>query len=203
MRHPRGLAVVAAAIATAVALSGCGENGTETGKAADSTPQPATSTPPATAATTAGATPSKATGQPVPVPEVLQFEAKTLDGKAFDGRTLAGKPVVFWFWAPWCPLCRSDGPNVAAVEAEYGDRVTFVGVAGLDQLSAMKSFVADTGTGGFTQLNDEAGEIWRKLEIATQSSFAFVKADGSIDRIVYEVLGRDELERRVRALIEG
>jgi hypothetical protein len=35
------------------------------------------------------------------VPEVLEFEAPLLDGGTFDGRSLAGKDVAFWFWAPW------------------------------------------------------------------------------------------------------
>ncbi len=34
------------------------------------------------------------------VPAALQFSANLVGGAEFDAATLAGKPTVFWFWAP-------------------------------------------------------------------------------------------------------
>jgi hypothetical protein len=34
------------------------------------------------------------------VPEALQFTAPLVGGGTFDGAAVAGKPTVFWFWAP-------------------------------------------------------------------------------------------------------
>jgi len=34
------------------------------------------------------------------VPEVLAFTAPLVGGGTFDGAAAAGKPTVFWFWAP-------------------------------------------------------------------------------------------------------
>jgi len=34
------------------------------------------------------------------VPELLQFTADLVGGGTFDGAATAGKPTVFWFWAP-------------------------------------------------------------------------------------------------------
>jgi hypothetical protein len=36
----------------------------------------------------------------VVVPEALQFTAPLVGGGTFDGAAAAGKPTVFWFWAP-------------------------------------------------------------------------------------------------------
>ncbi len=36
----------------------------------------------------------------VVVPEALQFTAPLVGGGTFDGASAAGKPTVFWFWAP-------------------------------------------------------------------------------------------------------
>jgi hypothetical protein len=46
------------------------------------------------------------TSEPAPtepavvVPEALQFSAPLVGGGTFDGAAAAGKPTVFWFWAP-------------------------------------------------------------------------------------------------------
>ena len=38
--------------------------------------------------------------EPVVVPAALQFTAPLVGGGTFDGAAVAGKPTVFWFWAP-------------------------------------------------------------------------------------------------------
>ncbi|MFC9911191.1 redoxin domain-containing protein [Streptomyces sp. NPDC127197] len=94
------------------------------------------------------------------MPEALQFTATTVDGKPFDAKALAGKPAVLWFWAPWCPTCRGQAAETAKVAADYEGKANVVGVAGPDKNAAMRDFVADTGTGTFPHLSDEAGEVW-------------------------------------------
>ena len=34
------------------------------------------------------------------VPEALRFTAPLVGGGTFDGAAIAGRPTVFWFWAP-------------------------------------------------------------------------------------------------------
>ncbi|MDH2393959.1 redoxin family protein, partial [Streptomyces sp. HNM0663] len=41
-----------------------------------------------------------------------------MDGKPFDAKTLAGKPAVLWFWAPWCPTCKGQAAETAKVAAD-------------------------------------------------------------------------------------
>ena len=40
-------------------------------------------------------------GQPVNVPEALKFAAPLIGGGDIELTTLAGRPVLLWFWAPW------------------------------------------------------------------------------------------------------
>jgi hypothetical protein len=35
------------------------------------------------------------------VAETLQFQAPILGGGTLDGASLAGRPVLLWFWAPY------------------------------------------------------------------------------------------------------
>ncbi|MCJ0872576.1 redoxin domain-containing protein [Streptomyces sp. AP-93] len=144
-----------------------------------------------TAGTGAGAAPSTTSAQsPAPsdpgksgasgaqVPAVLDFTGTTVDGKPFDAKTLAGKPTVLWFWAPWCPKCKAQAAETAKVAADYAGKANVVGVAGLDKNAAMKDFVTDTKTGGFPQLSDEKGEVWKRFKVTEQSRYVILDKDG-------------------------
>jgi thiol-disulfide isomerase/thioredoxin len=60
---------------------------------------------------------------------LLDFTSVTVGGETFDGRQLAGKPAVLWFWAPWCPTCRAQTPAVSRLAETYRNRVNVVGWA--------------------------------------------------------------------------
>jgi hypothetical protein len=68
---------------------------------------PSTDAPSDTAAPVEATTaPDTGGGDPEPtdpavvVPEALQFTAPLVGGGTFDGAEAAGKPTMFWFWAP-------------------------------------------------------------------------------------------------------
>ncbi|WP_020386048.1 redoxin domain-containing protein [Kribbella catacumbae] len=109
----------------------------------------------------------------------MKFTGTTLDGKAFDGATLAGKPAVLWFWAPWCPKCRAQAEATAKVASDYQGRANVVGVAGLDKAEAMRGFVSDQKVGGFPHLSDETGTLWKRFGITEQSVYVVLDAKGN------------------------
>ncbi|MEV4582023.1 redoxin domain-containing protein [Nonomuraea jabiensis] len=153
------------------------------------------------ATTTASAQPTvspTASGK-APVPAALRFTARTLDGETFRGESLAGRSIVFWFWAPWCPKCLSEAPAVKAASARHAD-VAFVGVAGLDTEAAMKQFVQRTKTGDLLHLSDAEGAVWTKLGVTEQSTFVFMKPDGSLHK-ASGPLGPDQLAEHLRTLL--
>ncbi|MEV0589920.1 redoxin domain-containing protein [Nonomuraea cavernae] len=148
--------------------------------------------------TSGAASPTASQEAAATVPAALRFSARTLNGETFQGEGLAGRPVVFWFWAAWCPKCLSEAPAVKSAAAAYGD-VAFVGVGGLDTETAMKEFVQRTGTGDLTHLSDAKGAIWTKLGVSEQSTFVFMKPDGSTEK-VSGPLNQDKLDKHLRVL---
>ncbi len=194
---PRRLLATAAALGVALALAGCG-SATSSIAAGDpaSAAGPTRSPDPTASGTVGTATTGKTTAG---TPEVLRFRARTVDGAEFDGASLAGKPVVLWFWAPWCTICRGEAPDVAAIAKEFGGRVQFVGIAGLGPVSDMQQFVSQTKTGGFTHLADVDGSIWNRFGIAAQPAFVFIRADGS-DKSFLGGLGADDLRNMANKL---
>ena len=101
-------------LAIPLAVSACGSS-TAADAPATTARASATSGAAATAATTAGAatsgaaastatttgTASSGPAATAATPAILQFKAPLLAGGALDGSTYTGKPVAFWFWAPW------------------------------------------------------------------------------------------------------
>ena len=68
---------------------------------APTTEAPTTEDPTAeTGDTSPTATDPSPTDPAVVVPEALQFTAPLVGGGTFDGAAAAGKPTVFWSWAP-------------------------------------------------------------------------------------------------------
>jgi thiol-disulfide isomerase/thioredoxin len=170
---------------------------------APSAPSPAEPAPPTTAAGAAEAAPEAtapaAAAPDVTVPDELQFTSTTLDGSPFDGASLAGSPAVLWFWAPWCPNCRAEAPQVAAAAAATAGAVTFIGVAAQDELGPMQAFVDNYGVGGFEHLADLDAAIWQRFGVTYQPAYAFISADGSVD-VVKSRMSESELADKLADL---
>jgi len=179
-----------ALLATTVGLvAGCGGNG---GESTSATPK---------AESTGVSAPPPAAPPATTVPEQLNFTAKTVSGADFSGSTLAGKPAVLWFWAPWCATCQREAPGVAEA-ARANSAVTFVGVAALDQVPAMQEFVDTYDIGFFTNIADVDGDVWQRFGVTAQPAFAFVGADGAVD-VVRGTLSEGDLTTRVENLAKS
>ncbi|ATW52858.1 hypothetical protein CGZ69_26160 [Streptomyces peucetius subsp. caesius ATCC 27952] len=176
------------------ALTACGTSST-TADTPDKTPP----SPAAGASTPAAPTASASTSPSAEVPEKLQFTAETVDGKPFEGSTLAGKDVVLWFWAPWCGECRREAPHVAAVQAATKNEAVFVGVAGLGQSADMRAFVKDYKVSAFTHIADLNGTVWKRFGVIQQPAYAFVDDSGKVD-VVRGELGEKALAAKVAEL---
>ncbi|KUO14316.1 redoxin family protein [Streptomyces dysideae] len=161
-------------MALAILTAGCGTTDTaeDTGAKASEVDEGST---PGAASGDSGA------GAAAKVPAQLEFTTTTVDGKAFEGTSLAGKDAVLWFWAPWCTVCRGEAPTVAKAAEKWGDKVTFVGMPGHGDTSEMKQFISDTGLGGMQHAVDKDGSLWARFGVTAQPAVAFVHHDGKIE----------------------
>jgi thiol-disulfide isomerase/thioredoxin len=130
----------------------------------------------------------------------LDFGGTTLSGAPFNGSSLQGKPVVLWFWTPWCPFCNQEATGVGQVAAA-NPNVTFVGVAARSDVGAMQAFVSKYNL-NFTNLNDADGSIWAKFNVPWQPAYLFVKPDGTSSFVnnPTSAMPQQELSDRVAAL---
>jgi thiol-disulfide isomerase/thioredoxin len=168
--------------------SGSGSVAVQDGAPAGSGPGAQARTGANAAGTAAGGT----AGAAAPVPKQLAFTARTLQGGTFSGASLAGKPAVMWFWAPWCAVCLGEASSVLDMAERFGDRVTFVGMAGRDSEQNMQQFVDQTGIGSLPQVIDADGELWSSFEVSGQPSYVFIDRAGKT-RVVAGALTPDQL----------
>jgi thiol-disulfide isomerase/thioredoxin len=170
--------LLATAVTAALVLSACGGDGHDT--TPDETAIAATSTDILGAVLAAG--------------DVIGDD---IDVVAVDGR-----PMVAWFWAPWCTSCRAEGPTVAKVAVQYSDDVVLIGVPGRGADADMQRFIDDTNTRAITHVADFGGGIWSDFGVFAQPAFAFITTDGDVEVFVGS-LGERALIERIEALIEA
>ena len=142
-----------------------------------STATAAASSPVTRPARSPAAKPSKS-AQTAEVPASLRFSGTTVDGKHFDAASLQGKPVLIWFWAPWCPTCRSQIPQVQRLAKQYDGQLTVIGVGSLDDAAAIKRFAAQVPF--VTHLIDDRGTVWKHFGVVEQSSFVLLDGRGEL-----------------------
>lgn len=181
-------ALAGVALATVLALAGCSADPPPDDPASGgSTGQPAAPATPST--------PGGGEGDGGEVPASLDFTATTVDGATFQAAELAGDPVVLWFWAPWCPRCVAQAPDVLALAED----VTVVGVGGLAPANDMQGFIDRTGTGGLTHLSDPEGEVWGKFGVTVQETLVVIDTSGEV--VHNGIVSPAELRQRLDDLI--
>ena len=183
MRVGRPRAVLTALlVASALAVAGCGTEGSssaapeEPGKAAADSKDSGKDD--AQKEDSSEEDSGKDAGAAKAAPASLKFSGTTLDGKQFKGESLADKPTVLWFWAPWCSTCQAQAAKTAKLADEYKGKVNFVGVAGLAKTDPCQGFVKTQKVGNFPHLNDQKGSVWKKFGVTQQSTYVMLDKDG-------------------------
>ena len=114
-----------------------------------------------------------------------------LDGRPVDLAQLVGrKPVIFEFWATWCPLCAALMPRIQAAYARYGADVDFVEVAvAVNETAASVRRRVEANHYPFRFLWDATGAAVRAYQAPTTSYVVVVNKAG---RVVYTGTGEDQ-----------
>lgn len=67
---------------------------------------------------------------PKTVPELTMT---TLEGKTIKSTDLAGKVVIYNFWATWCAPCRAEIPDLVKLQDQYKEHLVIIGVLSEDE----------------------------------------------------------------------
>ena len=105
-----------------------------------------------------------------------------LDNIPVDRSKVIGKrPVLIEFWATWCTSCQAMMPRLAAMRAEFGGAVEFIGinVTISETREGVAAYVREHAP-PFRTLSDEAGDGARAYEPPATSFIVIVDAAGTV-----------------------
>lgn len=118
--------------------------------------------------------PDEATG-PIEMVDVATGETESLESALTP---TDGKPLLVWFWAPFCPTCRGEAPELDQFMADNAQRVDLVGIGTRNDLEQAEDFLADTGVSNFPLLWEDSGRSWTENSVAAQPYTILIDADG-------------------------
>jgi thiol-disulfide isomerase/thioredoxin len=108
------------------------------------------------------------------------FSGALLDGNAFalaDWRAAhPGRPVLLYFWAEWCPVCKTTAGSVTSVAGDWP--VTSIAI----QSGAPGAVAAVMRERGYdwSTLADPGGDISRQYGLPGVPAFVIIGPDGDI-----------------------
>src|SRR5262245_66647622 len=105
-------------------------------------------------------------------------ELQAVDGTATK-LSSDGRPMVVNLWYSTCPPCARELTYFAAVDADLGDEIRFVGVNPVDDVETMRSFATERGV-DYELLVDHDGALGDALGVVQYPVTLFVDADGEL-----------------------
>src|SRR5262245_18453615 len=105
-------------------------------------------------------------------------ELQAVDGTATK-LSSDGRPMVVNLWYSTCPPCARELTYFAAVDADFGDAIRFIGVNPIDDVETMRSFAAERGV-DYELLLDHDGALGDALGVVQFPVTLFVNAGGEI-----------------------
>jgi thiol-disulfide isomerase/thioredoxin len=108
------------------------------------------------------------------------FAGQLVDGQAFELAAWrarhGGQPVLLYFWAEWCPICKTTAGTVSALSADWP--VTSIAIQS-GPPAQVAAFMADQGYGWSTVVDPKA-EILRRYGLAGVPAFIVIDPAGDI-----------------------
>lgn len=103
------------------------------------------------------------------------------DGNSVSLERFKGKPLVVNSWAVWCPFCRQELPDFAALQKEFGDAITVIAIDRGESLEKAKGYTDELGiTRMMLFLLDPSDMFYKAIGGFSMPETIFVDTAGTI-----------------------
>lgn len=114
-------------------------------------------------------------GEPAPA-----VTAPLLGGEAFDLAALKGRPVLLYFFAPWCSVCKVSASNAAWIRKWLPTNIEVAAVAlDYETEESIAAFVRDAGIESLPVVKG-TDDIRDRYKVAAYPTYYVVDAEGRI-----------------------
>jgi cytochrome c biogenesis protein CcmG/thiol:disulfide interchange protein DsbE len=141
---------------------------------------------------------SSATVASIEGESVFDLSAASLDGQPVALKEFSGKPMLIDFWATWCYPCRQQREILAGMQDELRDKVTVLAVSMDDEVSAVRSHLAESGAIGEELFFSDS--LKQRFDVQSIPMLVFVDAEGRVHSIDVGVHDADEIRAKVSKL---
>lgn len=138
--------------------------------------------------------------QPQSAPE---FTLKDYQGQEVKLSDFRGKAVIVNAWATWCPFCKEELIDFAALQKEYGDKIAVIAVDRAESLEISKKYSDDLKvTGSLIFLLDQSDSFYQAIGGFSMPETIFVDKNGFIRDHKRGPMKLEEMKRRVNKSFE-
>ena len=131
-----------------------------------------------------------------------EFSLRTFAGEDLQLSDLRGRVVLLNFWASWCPPCRDEAPDLAALYRDFQDAgLTIIGINILESSQAKaQEFIREFGI-SYPNGEDTGQFIAKLYRVEAPPENFLIDKRGNIHRFVLGAVSYDDMSASVRALL--
>lgn len=108
--------------------------------------------------------------------EAPAFSATSITGHSFNLEDYRGQPVLVYFWATWCPVCKVERGTIEGLSEDY----PVITIASWSDDATEVQHYFDSETLRQATVNDPAATLAGRYGVSGVPSFFIIDRDGQI-----------------------
>ncbi len=128
-----------------------------------------------------------------------EFALRDYEGREVKLSDFRGKPLLVNVWASWCPFCRDELRDFAAIQKEFGDKIVIIAIDRAESLEVVKKYSDDLGvTDKLVFLLDPADSFYQSIGGFSMPETIFVNKEGLLISHKRGPMRQEEIRRRIQ-----
>jgi cytochrome c biogenesis protein CcmG, thiol:disulfide interchange protein DsbE len=130
------------------------------------------------------------------------FTLKDYNGIEVSLADFRGTPVIVNAWAAWCPFCKEELPDFAALQKEFEGQVVVIAIDRQESLETAKEFTDSYGISeDLIYLLDPRDSFYKSIGAFAMPETIFVDEEGNIREHIRGPINLEQMREKTEALL--